>query len=56
LEQFPEFLAFKTKSKTVEEGDHAQPAAATTIETPLESLEAAYSKIRGELKAELWTV
>jgi restriction system protein len=53
LEQFPEFLAFKAKSKTVEEGDHAQPAAGATIETPLESLEAAYSKIRGELKAEL---
>jgi restriction system protein len=53
LEQFPEFLAFKAKSKTVEEGDHAQPAAVTTIETPLESLEAAYSKIRGELKVEL---
>jgi restriction system protein len=46
-------LAFKAKSKTVEEGDHAQPSAAATIETPLESLEAAYSKIRGELKAEL---
>jgi Restriction endonuclease len=51
--QFPGFLTFKAKSKTVEEGDHAQPTAAATIETPLESLEAAYSKIRGELKAEL---
>jgi restriction system protein len=53
LERFPEFLAFKAKSRTVEEGDHAQPTAAATIETPLESLESAYAKIRGELKAEL---
>jgi restriction system protein len=53
LEKFPEFLAFKAKSRTVAEGDHAQPTAQAAIETPLESLEAAYSKIRGELKAEL---
>jgi restriction system protein len=53
LEQFPEFLAFKAKSKTAAEDDHVQPTAAATIETPLESLEAAYSKILGELKAEL---
>jgi restriction system protein len=53
LEQFPEFLAFKAKSKTVAEGDHAQQTAPAEIETPLESLEGAYSKIRGELKAEL---
>src|SRR6202051_539116 len=53
LEQFPEFLAFKAKSKTVAEGDNAQPTAPAAIETPLESLEVAYAKIRGELKAEL---
>ena len=53
LEQFPEFLAFKAKSKTVEEVDHAQPTTTVAIETPLESLEAAYAKIRAELKDEL---
>jgi restriction system protein len=53
LEQFPEFLAFKAKSKTAGEGDSGQPPPAAAIETPLESLEAAYSKIRGELKIEL---
>jgi restriction system protein len=53
LEQFPEFLAFKAKSKTMDEGDHAQPTAAATIETPLEPLETAYEKILGELKNEL---
>src|SRR3984893_16766983 len=53
LEQFPEFLEFQAKSKTVEEGDNAQQTVPAAIETPLESLEAAYSKIRGELKSEL---
>jgi restriction system protein len=53
LEQFPEFLAFKAKSRTVEEVDNAQPTAPAAIETPLESLEAAYAKIRGELKNDL---
>jgi hypothetical protein len=54
LEQFPEFLAFKAKSKTVAEGDNVQPTASAAIETPLESLEAAYARIGGALKAELW--
>jgi restriction system protein len=53
LEQFPEFLAFKAKSKAAVEDDHVQQVAPTTIETPLESLETAYAKIRGDLKAEL---
>src|ERR1700680_3427055 len=53
LEQFPEFLAFKAKSKTVTEGDHAQPTASVAIETPIESLESAYEKILDGLKAEL---
>jgi restriction endonuclease Mrr len=53
LEQFPEFLAFKAKSKTGGEGDNSQPPPAAAIETPLESLEAAYAKIVGALKAEL---
>jgi restriction system protein len=53
LEQFPEFLAFKAKSKTVAEGDHAQPMTTVAIETPLESLEAAYGKILGKLKSAL---
>jgi restriction system protein len=53
LEQFPEFLAFKAKSKTVEEGDHGQAAALVAIETPIETLESAYGKILNGLKAEL---
>jgi restriction system protein len=53
LEQFPEFLAFKAKSKTLSEADHVQSTALATIETPLESLEVAYEKIRGQLKGEL---
>ena len=53
LEQFPEFLAFKAKSKTLSEAENVQPTATASIETPVESLEAAYEKIRGELKAEL---
>jgi restriction system protein len=53
LEKFPEFLAFKAKSKTVSEVDHILPTTTVAIETPLESLESAYEKIRGELKAEL---
>jgi restriction system protein len=53
LEQFPEFLAFKAKSRTVGEVDQVQSTAPPAIETPLESLEAAYAKIRDELKAEL---
>ena len=38
LEQFPEFLAFKAKSKTVEEGAHAQTTPPAAIETPLKPL------------------
>jgi restriction system protein len=53
LEQFPEFLAFKAKSKTAAEDDHVQQTASVAIETPLESLEAAYAKNGGALKAEL---
>src|ERR1700680_2126073 len=53
LEQFPEFLAFKAKSKTLSEAEDVPPTAPPVIETPLESLEAAYEKIRGEVKAEL---
>jgi restriction system protein len=53
LEQFPEFLAFASKSKTVSETDHVQSTTPAAIETPLESLEVAYEKIRGELKTEL---
>jgi restriction system protein len=52
LELFPEFLAFKAKSRPVAEVDNAQPTKPPAFETPLESLEAAYAKIRGELKAE----
>jgi hypothetical protein len=43
----------RAKSRTVAEVDPAQPPAQPAIETPLQSLEAAYAKIRGELKAEL---
>jgi restriction system protein len=53
LEQFPEFLAFKAKSKNPLEDDQVQPTGPATIKTPLESLEVAYEKIRGELQAEL---
>src|ERR1700675_4345833 len=53
LEQFPEFLAFKAKSKTPSEAEDVQLTAPPAVETPLESLETAYSKIRVELKAEL---
>jgi restriction system protein len=53
LEQFPEFLAFKAKSKAHSEAEDVQPTAPASIETPLESLEAAYEKIRGELKVKL---
>ena len=35
------------------EVDHVQQTASVAIETPLESLEAAYAKIGGALKAEL---
>jgi restriction system protein len=33
LEKFPEFLAFKAKSKTVAEGDNAQPPAVSAVES-----------------------
>jgi restriction system protein len=47
-------LAFKAKSKTLSEADQVQSMAPASMETPLESLEVAYEKIRGELlKAEL---
>src|SRR6266403_1686884 len=50
LEQFPEFLAFKAKSKNSLEDDQVQSTAPAAIKTPLESLEVAYEKIRGELQ------
>jgi restriction system protein len=53
LEQFPEFLAFKAKSENLSEDDQVQLTAPAAIKTPLESLEVAYEKIRGELQAEL---
>jgi restriction system protein len=53
LEQFPEFLAFSGKSKTGSEADLVQLKPPAGIETPLESLEIAYEKIRKELKIEL---
>jgi restriction system protein len=53
LEQFPEFVAFSGKSKTVSEADLVPRTAVAAIETPLESLEAAYAKIRAELKNDL---
>jgi hypothetical protein len=46
LEQFPEFLAFKAKSRTVAEVDNPQPTTPPAIETPLESLEASVNKVR----------
>ena len=53
MEQFPEFLAFKAKSKAELEGDLVKPPESAATETPLELLEVAYEKIRGELKDEL---
>jgi restriction system protein len=53
LEQFPEFLAFKAKSKTESRGDLVETTIPAAMETPLELLEVAYEKIRGELKDEL---
>jgi restriction system protein len=53
LEQLPEFLAFSGKSKTGLEADLVQLKPPAGIETPLESLEIAYEKIRKELKIEL---
>jgi restriction system protein len=53
LEQFPKFLVFKAKSKTVTEREQPQPTRSVAIETPLESLESAYEKILGGLKVEL---
>jgi restriction system protein len=53
LEQFPEFLAFKAKAKGLSEDDQVQPTVLNALETPLESLETAYQKIRGELRNEL---
>ena len=53
LEHYPEFLAFKAKSRTVAEVDQVQSTAPAAIQTPLESLEVAYEKIRRELKIEL---
>jgi hypothetical protein len=41
------------RSSQIENGGRSQPPAQPAIETPLQSLEAAYAKIRGELKAEL---
>jgi restriction system protein len=53
LEQFPEFLAFQSKSKMESENDRVGLTEAPTTQTPLESLEAAYGKIRAELQSEL---
>jgi restriction system protein len=53
LEQFPEFLAFKANSKTESGGDLVKTTTPAAMETPLELLEVAYEKIRGELKDEL---
>jgi restriction system protein len=48
-----QFLAFSGKSKTGSEADLVQLKPPAGIETPLESLEIAYEKIRKELKIEL---
>ena len=53
LEQFPEFLAFQNRTKAESEVENVRSTGSSVIETPLESLEAAYEKIRGELKNEL---
>ena len=53
LEQFSEFLTFKSKSKVEYEDDRVGLTVALPTQTPLESLEIAYGKIRGELQADL---
>jgi restriction system protein len=51
LEQFPEFIEFRTKrNKSKEE---AQSSAAEKLQTPGELLESAYQKLREDLAAEL---
>jgi restriction system protein len=53
LEQFPEFLTFIGKTTVRSEADQVEPAELATTQTPVESLEIAYGKIRSELKSEL---
>lgn len=53
LDQFPEFVEFRTKKDTT---DHEQTETETTStdhETPEEALEASYSRIRTDLAADL---
>ncbi len=53
LDQFPEFVEFRTKKDT---SDHEQTGTETTStdhETPEEALEASYSRIRTDLAADL---
>src|ERR1700675_2030882 len=51
LEQFPEFLAFKAKSKTELEGDLVEPTAPAATETPLELLGLRENQRRVERRA-----
>jgi restriction system protein len=53
LEQFSEFLAFQSQSKPESAGYEAEVTRSLSAETPLEALEAAYGRIRSELKSEL---
>ena len=53
LEQLPEFLESVDKAKAKSDVNHVQSTELVSSETPLELLEAAYEKIREELKTEL---
>jgi restriction system protein len=54
LEQFPEFIEFRTKRR--EPGEAAEVAGAENLQTPAELLEIEYQKLREDLSAELLTM
>lgn len=54
LEQFPEFVEFRTRGRTDSEGDSSNlNEESHSSNTPDETIEAAYSQFRGELVSEL---
>lgn len=53
LEQYPEFVAFRTPRDETQESAAETPVQGTETETPEEALEAAHLKMRGGLAAEL---
>lgn len=53
LEQYPEFAAFRSRRARVRKGDDGSDDGGDDTETPEETLDAAYQKIREGLAAEL---